>query len=216
MSELKMDALFRSITDLSGLDNEELFVIAYAGNEAALVKLYNSIKRLWYRLCQKMHDGSRTSQFEDWTSICTEEFFLKWKLYDPIKYGTKFSTFIVTVVHNRLINEIRHIQSSASAAMYNPIRLDGDEEKEKMDVAFHMYDSSYFAEYLVEEFTEYVRKKTSPRTYAVMLLKHIDGLGLSDIANELGVSRCAVSNHLRLLRGIVKDIVKEKVPIYVC
>lgn len=85
------------------LSQEQLWDRGFQGDELAVVELYDRVKGMWRNSTPK--DFSGVNMQADWMQIAAEEFFEKWKRFNPDR-GIKFNTWILHVIQNRWKNEL--------------------------------------------------------------------------------------------------------------
>lgn len=200
--------------------NEELFKKALAGDEKALVRLFNQAKNMWASLEKIPFDASGAFEYDDWQSIAKEAFFRSWKCFNPGK-GVLFSTFIVGVVLNVWRMELRKIQA---------IKRDGELNKGDLSEYADILTDRYVMNIDVEavavfrnRFMEYLKKDTfsykGKERFMMVAQTCFDQGSLSptDISNLLEMPRSVVSMLILAMKTRLSEfIATEEAVLYGC
>lgn len=167
----------------SSQKEKELVEKLIQGNEKAFCELYATYKQRLIYFAMKF---LKSPEFAE--DIFQDTFAVIWQTRKFIDPNTSFSSFLFTIMRNRILNTLRNL----------------DHETQLKDFIFNQAINTHddIEEHLFsEEFTEQIdaaMKKLTPRQREIFDMSRNQRMSHKEIAEQLGISPNTVQEHISL------------------
>lgn len=171
------------------IDETQLITRLNNGDEAAFVKLFEGYSPVLLSFMSKLSIGS-----EDISDTVQQTFLKVWENREKLDPNVPLKNYIITIAKNDLYNSI---QRNIVAKKHNDIL-----------VAHHPNISELPSSDLTRVLNEILGSLPEKRA-KVFKMSRIQGYSNKEIAQELGISKSTVENHINNSSSIVKKLLKN-------
>lgn len=181
----------------------ELVARAKQGDQDAFAQLVEANQNKIYTLAVRM-----TGNPEDGADMAQEAFLKAWRSLPSFQGDSSFSTWLYRLTSNLCIDFLRREKRQKIAAP--SVSLDDEDSTVPMDVPDHRFSPEDELER--KELRSAVGQallKLSDEHRQVLVLRELDGLSYSEIANHLGLEEGTVKSRIARARLSLRNILLE-------
>lgn len=182
----------------------ELISKAQQGDEDAFAQLLDDHQGKVYGLILRL-----TGSPEDAMELTQETFFNAWRGLPSFQRNSKFSTWLYRLATNVTIDFLRKEKRRRSLSV-SSLSVDGDDDLRVLDVPDHRFTPQSEAER--RELQEAVHQgisKLSDEHRQVLVLRELNGLSYSEIAQVLDIEEGTVKSRISRARLALRKILLE-------
>jgi RNA polymerase sigma-70 factor, ECF subfamily len=183
------------------IDELTLVRLSQQGDQEMFARLYDAYMERIYRYVY-----FRVADSELAEDITSQVFLKVWEKLDTYQAGqSPFMAWLYRIAHNAVIDYYRTKKAAISLEDASPVELSHtDDVDEKLDLQFQS-----------RELRDALRELTEEQQQ-VLILKFVDGLSTTEIAQQLGKQQGAVrALQMRGLQGLAKCPALQKEGLYV-
>ena len=178
----------------------ELVLKLIQGNEDAFCELYSSYK---HRLIYFAMKFLKSSEFAE--DIFQDTFTTSWQTRKFINPDIPFSSFLYTIMRNRILNLLRNLDNEAELKNYIfDQAIDAHE-----DIEEHLFS---------KEFMKYftcAMEKLTPRQREIFDMSRNQDMSHKEIAQKLGISLNTVQEHISIALKTIRTYLDKHAGPYV-
>lgn len=183
---------------------QALLTAAKQGDNDAQVKIFEQHQGIWKNIIKEYKDKFETT-FVDYEDLQQEAFYalmIALKQYDNTKYTKSFSEYYANVFIHHLIDIIK-VQSKQVTLKCFTCSLDVRDEDGNL-----LYDipdnteNDYFSDYYPQ-----IKALLTEREFKIVILHYVDGVSLTAISDQLGVSYRTIKYEIRAIKDKLKTLI---------
>lgn len=174
------------------------------GDERAFERIF---KQYYKGLCGY---AIRMLQEQEGAEEIVQDMFCKlWESRETVNINTSLKSYLFRAVHNRCLNQIKHINIRENYKNHNQERIDHEEQ----------HFSEHYEKFELQQQIEQAIQKLPTERQRIFRMSRFDGMKYREIADELGISiktvEVQMGKALKTLRDDLSDYLPAAIAVIV-